>query len=150
MEVTPILFNLLKASYESVASLFAPGFRRPPRWNRWRWHRPLYAAAPDRVRCPFCPFPTSPGVFHPDLLAGPPAATLRHAGVLSLAPRHLDKSSLQHRETPPCRYLCPPPPHFLYARSPAVKPTSNDGPSPALKLSTPFGCIWVSSYWCKC
>src|SRR6266850_5340363 len=139
MKVTPILFNLLKASYESLASLFVPGLRRPVMWNRWRWHRSPYVAVPDRARCPFCPFPPSPGGFHLDLLAGPPSVIPRRACVLSLAPRRRGKSSLQHRGTPPSRYLCPPPRHSRVVPRPAVIPTSSGAPPSALKFLTPFG-----------
>src|SRR5215475_2507867 len=139
MKVSPILFSLREPSCESVASLFARGLRRPTRWNRWQRHRSLYAAEPGRARYPFCPFPPSPGVFHLDSLAGQPSATLQHGDGLFLALSHRDKSSLQHRGTRPCRYLCPLPPRSLFAQNPAVKPTSNDGPLSALKLSTPFG-----------
>src|SRR4249920_2689248 len=139
MEVTPILFNLLKASYESLASLFAPGLQRSVRWNRWRWHPSPYATVPNRARCPFCLFPPSPGEFHLDSRAGPPSVIPRHACVLSLAPRRQGKSSLQHRGTPPCRYLYLPPRHSRVVPRSAVIPTSSGAPPSALKFLTPFG-----------
>src|SRR5215510_8952056 len=125
MKVTPILFNWLKPSYECVASLFVRALRHPTRWSRWQWHRSLYAVEPSPARYPFCPFPPSPGVCHPDSLADPHCAVLRHGGALSLAAKRRDISSLRHRGTPPCRYLCPPPPRSLFVRRCAASPTSN-------------------------
>src|SRR5262245_23842840 len=139
MKVTPILFNWLKPFYECAASLFARALRRPARWSRWQWHRSVYAGKPSHARCPLCPFPPSPGVFHLDSLADPHSATLRHGGALFLARKRQDKSSLRHRGTRPCRYLCPPPPRSLFVQMPAASPTSNGVLPSALKPSMPFG-----------